>query len=250
MSKKAVNGKSAAMARARRRREEEVVRPEGPPPPRPPLPPPWYRDVWPWLLALGIVVLALIGGYVGYQAYQDDKESDDRAEVVTVTETTGTTTTETGTTSETVTQTGVTETTEPEPQPVEVPDVVGLNHIEAGSTIEAAALVGDSYPVASTEARGTVVAQRPTGGTQAKEGDTARMNVALGEGTRETREVPDVTGPQGSDARATARRAGLTVRTVYRDPPTPEESGEVLTQQPAPGSSAPELTQLTLFVGR
>ena len=233
------------MARARRRREE-VVAPAGPPPPS--MPPAWYRDIWPWLLALGIVVLAMIGGYVGYQAYQDDKESDDRAEVVTVTETTGTD--DDGTSRRRLRRPRATETTEPEPQPVDVPDVMGLNHIEAGSTLEAAGLVGDSYPVASTEARGTVVAQRPTGGTQVKEGDTARMNVALGEGTRETREVPDVTGPGASDARATARRAGFTVRTVYRDPPTPEESGEVLTQQPAPGTSAPELTQLTLFVGR
>jgi hypothetical protein len=235
------------MARRRRTRQEEVVRPPaGPPPPR--MPPAWYRDVWPWLLALGIVVLALIGGYLGYEAWNDDR--NDEANTVTVTTQATDTTTDTTTTGETETETEGTTTVEEPPQPVDVPDVVGLNHIEAGSTLEAEGLVGDSYPVASTEALGTVVAQRPTGGTQLKEGDTARMNVALGEGTRETREVPDVTGPKGSDARATARRAGFTVRTVYRDPPTPEESGEVLTQTPAPGGSAPELTQITLFVGR
>ena len=132
----------------------------------------------------------------------------------------------------------------------EVPDVVGQSHVEAGSTIEGIGLVADSYPVASTEPRGTVVAQRPTAGTQLEEGDTVRMNVALGEGARETREVPDVTGPQGSDARATLRRAGFTVRTLPREPPTPEESGEVLTQQPTAGTSAPKLTQVTIFVGR
>lgn len=234
------------MARRRRTRQEEVVQPPaGPPPPR--MPPAWYRDVWPWLLALGIVVLALVGGYLGYDAWKDD--TNDAANTVTVT-TQATDTTTQKTTGETETETEVTTTVEEPPEPVEVPDVVGLSHIEGGSTLEAAGLVGDSYPVASTEPRGSVVAQRPTGGTQVKEGDIARMNVALGEGTRETREVPDVTGPQGSDARATARRAGFTVRTLFRDPPTPEESGEVLTQQPAPGTSAPELTQITLFVGR
>jgi beta-lactam-binding protein with PASTA domain len=230
------------MARARRTRQEEVVGPAGPPPPR--VPPPWYRDVWPWLLALGIVVLAIIGGYVGYDAWKDD--SNDGTRVVTVT--TGATDT---TTTTAPTETEVTTTAEePPPQPVQVPDVVGLNHVEAGSTIEGAGLAGDSYPVASTETRGTVVAQRPTGGTQLKEGDTVRMNVALGEGVRETREVPDVTGPQASDARATLRRASFTVRTLYRRPPSTEEIGEVLTQQPTPGTSVPELNQVTIFVGR
>ena len=236
------------MARARRTRQEEVVGPAGPPPPR--VPPPWYRDVWPWLLALGIVVLAIIGGYVGYDAWKDD--SNDGTRVVTVT--TGVTDTATDTTTtkaQTETETEVTTTVEePPPQPVQVPDVVGLSYIEAGSTIEGEGLVGDSYPVASTETRGTVVAQRPTGGTQLKEGDTVRVNVALGGGARKTREVPDVTGPQASDARATLRRAGFTVRTQYRRPPSAEELGEVLTQQPAPGTSAPDLTQVAIFVGR
>jgi beta-lactam-binding protein with PASTA domain len=76
-----------------------------------------------------------------------------------------------------------------------------------------------------------------------------RTNVALGDGARPAREVPDVTGPSASDARATLRTAGFTVRTQYRRPPSPEEEGEVLTQQPAPGASAPDLTQIAIFVG-
>jgi eukaryotic-like serine/threonine-protein kinase len=224
------------MARARRTRRDEVTGPAGPPPA-------WYRDVWPWLLALGLVVLAIIGGYVGYELYQDS-EDDDEPEVVTVT----TTETETDTT-ETSTDTGATTTAE-ESEPVDVPDVVGVSYVEAGSTIEGMGLVADSYPVASTEQRGTVVAQRPAAGTQLEEGDTVRNNVALGEGARQTREVPDVTGPQASDARATLRRAGFTVRTQYRAPPSAEEFDEVLAQQPGPGTSAPDLTQVTIFVGR
>jgi beta-lactam-binding protein with PASTA domain len=229
------------MARARRVRRDEVAGPVGPPPPR--VPPPWYRDVWPWLLALGLVVLGIVGGYFGYEAYQDNQ--DDEPEVVTVT------TTETGAGTTTGTTTAETTTTvEEPPQPVTVPDVVGQGFVEAGSTIEGMGLVADSYPVASSEPRGTVVAQRPVGGTQLKEGDTVRNNVSLGGGTRQTREVPDVTGPKASDARATLRTAGFTVRTQYRQPPSPEEDGEVLTQQPSPGTSAPDLTQVTIFVGR
>jgi eukaryotic-like serine/threonine-protein kinase len=204
------------------------------------VPPPWYRDLWPWLLALGLVVLALIGGILGYQAYQDDSESSDEPDVVTVTETTGTetTSTETGTT------------TEEPPAPVTVPGVVGENYVAAGSTLEGMGLAADSYPVASQETRGTVVAQRPDPGATAKEGDIVRNNVALGTGARKTKQVPDVTGPQASDARDAVRRAGLTVRTIFSNAPTSEEVGEILTQQPAAGTSVPELTQVALYVGR
>ena len=231
------------MPRARRREHEVVT--AGPPPPR--VPPPWYRDIWPWLLALGLVVLALVAGYFGYEAYQDSTD-DDEPDVVTVTTTETETDGETTTTDTTTTET--TTTVEEPPEPVEAPDVSGLNYVEAGSQIEGLGLAGDSYPVASTEPRGSVVAQRPEPGTQLNEGDTMRTNVALGEGARETREVPDVTGPTASNARDTLRRAGFTVRTLYRQPPSPEEIGEVLTQQPGPGGSLPELTQVTIFVGR
>ena len=40
------------------------------------------------------------------------------------------------------------------------------------------------------------------------------------------------------------------MRTVLRDAPSDEEVGEVLTQSPAAGTTAPILTQITLFVGR
>jgi eukaryotic-like serine/threonine-protein kinase len=218
------------MARVRRTEEEIARRP----------PPPWYRDVWPWLLALGLVVLAIVVGAIAYQAYQDD---DDGSETATVAETT-TADDESGTTTEATT------TVEEPPEIVTVPDVVGSNHVEAGSSVEAQGLAGDSYPVASSEPRGSVVAQRPPAGTQLEEGETVRMNVALGDEPREAREVPDVTGPQASDARSSLRRAGFTVRTLYRQPPSSEEIGEVLTQEPAPGTSAPDLTQVTIFVGR
>jgi hypothetical protein len=231
------------MARARRVREEEVAGPGGPP-----VPPPWYRDIWPWLLALGLVVLGIVGGYFAYEAYQDNQ--DDEPEVVTVTTTESETGTTTGTTTAETTTAETATTAEEPPQPVTVPDVQGQTYVQAGSAIEGLGLVADSYPVASTETRGTVVAQRPAAGTQVKEGDTVRSNVALGGGERRTRKVPDVTGPQASDARATLRTAGLTVRTQYRQPPSPEEEDEVLAQSPAPGASVSDLTQVTIFVGR
>jgi beta-lactam-binding protein with PASTA domain len=199
----------------RRRRvvREEVL--EAPlPPPRP--------NPWPWLLLLG---LAVAGAVVGLWLWQDSEEQEPAATrtVVHTVETApaGTTTLEIQ---------------EPE-------DVVGLTHAGAGKVLEAAGYRTDSYPVESAEDRGTVV-------SSSIDGDTARINVSLGDGPRGQLDVPDVTGPKESDARAAARAAGFTVRTVDRDAPSEEEVGEVILQEPAAGSSAPELAQITIYVGR
>jgi len=95
-----------------------------------------------------------------------------------------------------------------------------------------------------------VISQRPVSGTELEEGETVRLNVSLGPGERETTEVPDVTGLEASEARRRARTDGFTVRTVPRGAPSDEEVGEVLTQTPSAGTTAPILTQITLFVGR
>jgi eukaryotic-like serine/threonine-protein kinase len=153
------------------------------------------------------------------------------------------TTTLTTTTTQTVTQ-------PPPPAPVTMPDVVGQSQVDAGELLEGQRLVADSYPVRSDEPAGTVIAQRPAPGTELKEGDTVRMNVALGPDERETTDIPDLTGLEGSEARKRGRIEGFTVRTVFRRAPSRDEVGEVLTQSPAAGATAPILTQVTLFVGR
>lgn len=177
-------------------------------------------DPWPWLFLLTALV---IGAVVALWWWQEERDEGPRTVVVEVTRT--------------VTEATTTEREEG------IPDVVGRDHVEAGEAVEAAGYRADTYPVDAAEARGTVVAQRQSD-------RTVRLNVSLGKGPRESLEVPDVTGPGESDARDAARRAGFTVRTVDRDAPTAEELGEVLTQEPAAGSVVPELTQITIFVGR
>jgi serine/threonine-protein kinase len=133
---------------------------------------------------------------------------------------------------------------------VEVPDVVGDDYVEAGATIDGIDLIADSFPVESGEPRGTVVAQDPAAGTELPPGGHVGLAVSLGPGERPTGTVPDLTGPNEVDARATARESGFTVRTIDRPAPTPEERGEVILQRPAAGSTVPILTQIRLFVGR
>jgi eukaryotic-like serine/threonine-protein kinase len=161
-----------------------------------------------------------------------------------------TTTVTTTTTETTTTETTTVEDPPPPPAPVAMPDVVGQSQVDAGELLETEGLVADSYPVPSDEPAGTVISQRPAPGTELKEGDTARLNVALGPDERETSDIPDLTGLEASEARQRARIEGFTVRTVFRRPPSREELGEVLTQSPSAGATAPILTQITLFVGR
>jgi serine/threonine-protein kinase len=149
----------------------------------------------------------------------------------------------TTTTTQTVTQ-------PPPPANVTVPDVVGQSQVDAGETLEGNGLVADSYPVPSDEPAGTVISQNPAPGEVLKEGETVRLNVALGPGPRETSEIPDLSGLEAVEARRRARAEAFTVRTLYRRPPSQDEVGEVLTQAPAAGATAPILTQITLFVGR
>jgi eukaryotic-like serine/threonine-protein kinase len=133
---------------------------------------------------------------------------------------------------------------------VSVPDVVGDDHVAAGSTVDGSALIADSFPVESDEARGTVIAQDPSGGSEVAPGTHVRLEVAIGPGERPTAIVPDVTGPGEVEARATVREAGFTVLTIDRTAPSPEERGEVILQRPAAGTRVPVLTQIRLFVGR
>jgi serine/threonine-protein kinase len=142
-----------------------------------------------------------------------------------------------------------TETVITEPETVEVPDVTGQTQLEAGEAVQDAGLVPDTYPVPSELQRGSVVSQNPAPGTELEEGQVVRLNVSVGGGTRPSVQVPDVTGPEASDARLALWRAKLCVRSQSRAAPSQEEVGEVLTQQPSPGASVQQYTQVTIFVG-
>jgi len=63
-------------------------------------------------------------------------------------------------------------------EPVTVPDVVGTTSSEATATLREAGLEANVVPVPSEEPAGTVVAQNPGAGQEAKQGDTIRLNVA------------------------------------------------------------------------
>lgn len=143
-----------------------------------------------------------------------------------------------------------TETETVAPESVEIPDVVGLDHVEGGAQVDEAGLVANTFPVPSEEVRGTIIAQNPDPGTELSERSGVRLNVALGPGDRGSFEVPDLTGADEDEARDRCRRARFTCLTVDRDAPSEEEVGEALDQRPAAGTMAEQLSQIRLFVGR
>src|SRR4051812_48341262 len=217
------------------RRRREVRSEVETEPPRRPSPRAFDNE---WAIA-GLVVLLLVGGLLAWLFVFRDDSGENAGTTQTVTTQVETTvpadTAAPGTTA---------------PAAATVPDLTGRPYAEATDAAAAAGLAADSYPVDSEEARGTVGEQEPDAGTSAQEGERMRLNVAVGPGERPATEVPDVTGPEEAEAGAKVVAAGLTVRTVDRAAPEPDNVGEVILQEPDAGTSVPELSQITMYVGR
>ena len=130
-----------------------------------------------------------------------------------------------------------------------VPLAVGSDYADASTAIEELGLVPDGFPVASGQPAGRVLDQTPAAGARLRPGERVRLNVSLGPAPLPMTPVPNVTGPPAPAARAELRRAGFTVRTVFRGAPSPDEVGDVLGQDPEPRALAPGLTQVTIVVG-
>ena len=175
--------------------------------------------------------------------------SKGRTQTTTVTTTTqttatATTTTATTTTHATTTTATTTQTTTTTAQ-ASVPDVVGSTLSSAVAQMRAERLLADSYPVASDQGGGTVVAQNPVAGTNVDAGSIVRLNVSTGS-DRPSITVPDVTGANQAAARRTLSKI-FTVRTVYR---SGEQPGIVVGQLPAAGAQAKRWAQVIIYVGR
>jgi len=194
---------------------EEEVAPEPPPP----------RNPWLWLALLAVAVVAAAIVFIAVLA--DRLGDDDDARPATT---------------ETVVVTPATT--------VVVPELVGLDHADAGRAAEDLGLVANTYPVESDAPAGQVVTQEPDSGVELATDERLRLDVSVGPDPLVAVVVPDVTGAEGAQAREILRRAGFTVLTVDEDAPTPDEAGRVLLQDPAAGTEAAALTQVTVYAAR
>ena len=140
-------------------------------------------------------------------------------------------------------------------EPVTVPDVVGTTASQATATLREAGLKANVVRVPSDQPGGTVVAQSPAPGKQAKTGGTVRLNVAQAPGETTTQpsattapppattaptttapaqpaSVPDVVGQELAEAARAFADQGLKVAVQYV--PSSEPQGRVVAQaQPA-----------------
>jgi serine/threonine-protein kinase len=115
--------------------------------------------------------------------------------------------------------------------------------------------------VPGTEPEGTVVAQKPRGGSRAARGSVVQINVSRGEtettttvvttttGQSQTA-VPNTVGQDEGTAVSTIQGAGFEARVIERSVTDPADDGFVIRQSPAGGTRAAPGSTVTITVGR
>lgn len=131
------------------------------------------------------------------------------------------------------------------PATAAVPDVVGSSEGDARSELENAGFKANVFQVFSPQDEGTVVAQNPRGGATAQVGSTVRINVSKGSGTTT---VPSVVGLSEDDAKQQLSNANLKANVV--EVPSPQDAGTVVAQSPPAGSQLQEGSTIRLNVSR
>jgi beta-lactam-binding protein with PASTA domain len=234
---------------------------------------PRTRSIWPWLLALLLLIAALTGGWFAWQELQDQLSA---AEPVAVPDVDGVAE---QLAVDDIREAGLKELVqrepnadtkegivfEQDPQPGEriergnfvtiivssgppktrVPDVVGQSRDAAVATLVNAGLEVNVVQVNSLEPVNTVTAIDPKAGTELIEGSTVRLNVSKGP---KPVTVPNVIGSAFESAESQLQGVGFAV--ARQDVDDPEPAGIVVGQNPAAGSQQAKGSVITLQVSR
>jgi beta-lactam-binding protein with PASTA domain len=116
-----------------------------------------------------------------------------------------------------------------------VPDVVGTGRRTARKTLTAAGFLVDEVPTPSDTVKvDHVIAQDPSGRSQAQQGTTVELQVSTGP---QQVDVVDVTGKSEDDARSALEAAGFKVA-VEEQEDADKDPGTVLSQSPTGGQAA------------
>jgi len=136
------------------------------------------------------------------------------------------------------------------PAPVVVPNVVGESEAAAEAAITGAGLtVGAVTTVASdTVPAGNVISQDPAAGTSVAAGSAVDLVVSSGSGGPAPVVVPNVVGESQAAAEAAISGAGLTVGTVTTAASDTVPAGNVISQDPAAGTSVAAGSAVDLVV--
>jgi serine/threonine-protein kinase len=235
--------------------------------------PPRGRSIWPWLLALGLIIAGLVGGYILYTKIQDQLNANKPVAVPDVVllqrdlatmkiEEAGLTAKVQNEPSETVPKGQVAEqnpgggskvgkgstvtlmVSSGLPQ-VQVPNVVGQDVNAAVASLAGLGLNPKITRIYSGEQPDTVTAQQPHAGDRVVKGTTVHINVSRG---AKPVPVPDVTGQPYANAKSALEGQGFTVGRV--DVPSDQAQGVVVASDPPPGSSVSKGARITLSVSK
>ena len=139
-------------------------------------------------------------------------------------------------------------TSSPPGNQVAVPDVTGRTQAQATSALEAAGLT--AAPTTTTNCgtadNGNVVTQDPAGGTSVAKGTSVTIGVCSAAPATVT--VPNVTGQTQAQATSALEAAGLTAAPTTTTNCTTADNGNVVTQDPAGGTSVAKGTSVTIGV--
>jgi eukaryotic-like serine/threonine-protein kinase len=231
------------------------------------------RSIWPWLLALLAIALALIGGFFAYQQLQDqlsaskpvtvpDVEGLEEAPAVRLIEARGLEANVRRDFDSEV-PVGIVVSQDPEPpvkiEPgnfvtivvsrgkpkVQVPDVVGKSRDDAVSELTAAKLKPNVVEINSDRQANTVTAQAPKAGETLIEGATVRINVSIGP---KPVAVPNVVGTAYESAASQLQGVGFGV--ARNDVEDDAAAGTVVGQDPPGGSQRAKGSTITLQVSK
>jgi beta-lactam-binding protein with PASTA domain/predicted Ser/Thr protein kinase len=231
------------------------------------------RPWWPWLLALGVVLAAIVGGWFAYQAIQDQLNA---AKPVAVPDVVGIAERlavgqirekglepNVSRRPNSDVQRGVVFEQDPPPgerlpkgnfvtilvsegKPrVRVPDVVGMSRDEAVQRLTELKLAPNVVEINSLRDPNTVTAQSPKPGETVLEGTNVRVNVSKGP---KPVSVPSVVGQSYESAASTLQGAGFAV--ARQDVESDEAAGVVIGQTPEGGSSQTKGSTVTLQVSK
>jgi eukaryotic-like serine/threonine-protein kinase len=165
--------------------------------------------------------------------------SKGRAATTTVT-TTQTTTTRTTTTSPTTTAAAGT---------VSVPSLIGLGLASALGALERANLRASLKYLPSQKPAGQVIGQSPAAGRRVPPLTRVQVNAAEGPNPGNPAQVPDVTGEDQQTATTDLQNAGYKVIVVQRHG-AGGQSGSVVEQQPAAGTTVTTGDYVAIYVAR
>ena len=238
-----------------------------------PRPPPRRRAIWPWLLALLLVTLALVAGWYAFGQIQDSLSSESTASVpfvegqredlaVTNIVNKGLQVSVHRQTHETAKEGQVFDQS-PEggvridkhgvvdiyvslgPAKVKVPDVMGKSRNDAIAELTGAKLKFKMLQVFSKEDPDTVVAQSPVGGKEVEQGSIVHINVSKG---LQPLDIPNVVGQLYDSAAGQLQGEGFAV--ARRDVDSSQPKDTVIDQQPKSGDSAARGSTVTLYVSK